>query len=90
MEKFTIKIDKRGACVYSGDTPIASISRFNNLFVEPLYRGQGIAENMIAAWWRANMDYVPQHKPVRSVQGDHAYKRAWAILEKEIETPEKS
>ena len=80
MEKYTIKISPMGAAVYDGDKLIATMGQLTDIFVDPNYRGQNIAANMICKWFLSNETYRPRQLSYRSKFGQKSYSKAWEMI----------
>ncbi len=84
LTKYLVKINDNGGAVFDGIKLIASIGRLNDLVVDPAYRGQGIATNLILQWIIHNSDFKAEFKPIRTAFGQKAYTEAWKLYQQHL------
>lgn len=88
MGRYLLRVDGKGAAVFDGETQIASymIGRLGSrLRVIDSYQGQGIAPNLIVAWWCAHPNRLPPDRITKRTRGGYrAGLRALSILYPDI------
>ena len=83
LDRYTVRHGESGSTVFDGDRPVASYDAFNTLVVDPEYRREGIASELIAQRRTMFPDQPPATERTRGAQA--AQESAWRRIERGAE-----
>lgn len=81
MQRFTLRMSPDGAAVFDGERVIASYNFGDTLVVDPAYRRQGIAEELVYQWRSAYPG--PAAARERTAASQAIQERVWGRIERE-------